>query len=477
MARYNVLTNSNRVGSYELARDVAVDAAGNVYVTGLSVVGNSQAGLDYVTVKYAPTGQQLWAARYNGPTNNQDEARALAVDAAGNAYVTGITTRAAGNTDYATVKYSPTGQQLWVAYYDGPANGSEQAWAIAVDAGGNVYVTGDSAGAGTSGDYATVKYSASGQQLWAARYNGPTSGGDYAQALGLDAAGNVFVTGISYRDDNSTSGDFATVKYAPTGEQLWAAVYNSPANGYDEGRIIAVDAAGNAYATGYSHPEAVDSPGDYLTIKYSAGGQQLWTARYNGPGNDFDYPEATAVDAGGNVYVTGLSTGTASGTDYATIKYSPAGLRQWVARYNGPANQADAARDVAVDAVGNVYVTGSSMGVSSGNDYATVKYAPNGAELWADRYNGTGNGSDEAEAIAVDAAGNAYVAGFSTAPDFASGLDFVTLKYASSTTPCSPTAQQPMAAPDEFTTLCGPLTFTAAQLLSNDTYPGGRPCK
>ncbi|WP_426062014.1 SBBP repeat-containing protein [Hymenobacter sp. B1770] len=474
VARYNAPA-SFRQASYELARAVAVDAAGNVYVTGISAVtSNSLEAADYVTMKYSPTGQQLWAARYNGPANSRDEPNALAMDAAGNAYVTGISTGVGSGTDYATVKYSPTGQQLWVARYNGPQNGYDNAWALAIDATGNVYVTGDSDGGSTSGDYATVKYSPAGQQLWAARYNGPTNGGDYAQALALDAAGHAYVTGVSYRADNSTSGDFVTVKYAPTGQQLWAAVYNSPNNGYDEGRVLAVDAAGNAYITGYSFLNDA-APGDFLTVKYSAGGQQLWVARYNAPGNESDYPYGTAVDAAGNVYVTGSSQGPGSGDDYATVKYSSAGQQLWVARYNGPANGNDVARGVAVDASGYVYVTGYSAAVGSGTDYATLRYSPQGEQIGLDRYNGPGNATDEAQALVVDAAGHAYVTGHSAGAGFSSGLDFATIKYSSALAPCQPGDASPVAAADAFTALCGPLTITPAQLLANDSDPQGRP--
>ncbi|SFQ52386.1 cadherin-like domain-containing protein [Hymenobacter arizonensis] len=474
VARYNAPALFRRA-SYELAKAVAVDGAGNVYVTGLSAVtSDSQEAADYATVKYSPTGQELWVARYNGPANSRDEPNALAVDAAGNAYVTGISTGVGSATDYATVKYSPSGQQLWVARYNGAHNGYENAWALAVDATGNVYVTGDSDGGSTAGDYATVKYSPTGQQLWAARYNGPTNSGDYAQALALDGAGNAYVTGVSYRADNSTSGDFVTVKYAPTGQQLWASLYNGPNNGYDEGRLLAVDAAGNAYVTGYSFLDD-DTPGDFLTVKYSASGQQLWLARYNAPSNESDYPYATALDAAGNVYVTGSSQGTGSSDDYATVKYSATGQRLWVARYNGPANGDDVARAVAVDASGYVYVTGYSAAVGSGTDYATLRYSPQGEQLGLDRYNGPGNGGDEAHALVVDAAGHAYVTGHSDGADFSSGLDFATIKYASvQAAPCQPGSASPVAAADAFTALCGSLTITPAQLLANDSDPQGR---
>ena len=117
------------------------------------------------------------------------------------------------------------------------------------------------------------------------------------------------------------------------------------------------------------------------------GVQESWVARYNGPGNYTDNPVAIAVDGSGNVYVTGESSGQ-DAVDYATIKYNSAGEEQWVARYNGPGNGNDRANAIAVDALGNVYVTGESLGQGTGIDYATIKYNSAGQQQWVARYNG-----------------------------------------------------------------------------------------
>ena len=129
-------------------------------------------------MKYNAGGAQQWVARYDGPASSDDVANALAVDGSGNVYVTGWSTGSGTGYDYATVKYNAAGVQQWAARYDGPASGDDYAGALAVDGSGNVYVTGYSAGSGTGYDYATVKYNAAGVQQWAARYDGPASGDD-----------------------------------------------------------------------------------------------------------------------------------------------------------------------------------------------------------------------------------------------------------------------------------------------------------
>jgi uncharacterized delta-60 repeat protein len=368
-------------------------------------------------------GSEGWPTYYDGPGNSSDCAWALAVDAQGNVYVTGSSTGIGTGYDYATIKYSPTGQRLWARRYNGPTNDSDYATALAVDAQGNVYVTGYSGGIGSNFDYATIKYSPTGQRLWARRYNGPGNSDDEATAVRLDSQGNVYVSGKS--TGAGTGYDYATLKYSPSGDRLWARRYNGPGNGDDSAEALAVDAQGNVFVTGYSG--GIGSSADYATLKYSPSGDRLWARRYNGPGNGDDAAAALAPDSQGNVYVTGRSTGIGTGYDYATIKYNPSGARIWVKRYNGLANGSDRASALSVDSQGNVYVTGGSGGVGSGSDYVTIKYSPSGGLLWARRYDGPANDSDSAHALAVDGQGNVYVTGESYGTS--SWGDYATIKY------------------------------------------------
>ena len=213
---------------------------------------------------------------------------------------------------------------------------------------------------------------------------------------------------------------------APSGavQEAWVVRYNGPGNGDDEANAIAVDTSDNVYVTGYCWGSGTAR--DYTTIKYNSAGQQQWIARYNGPANDDDMATAIAIDSSGNVYVTGASLNPAGDLDYATVKYNSAGQEQWVARYSGPGGQfhVDSAVAIGVDASGNVYVTGTSDSTGTGLDYATIKYNSAGQEQWIVR--GPGNGNDFASAIAVDGPGNVYVTGSSTG---AGSLDFATVKY------------------------------------------------
>ncbi|NIO62834.1 MAG: hypothetical protein GTO35_09745, partial [Gammaproteobacteria bacterium] len=236
----------------------------------------------------------------------------------------------------------------WISRYNGPANGNDQAYTIAVDSLGNVYVTGYSEGSGTGRDYFTVKYNSAGEKLWDARYNGPANDSDYGLSIAVDSSGNVYVTGYSV--GSGTFYDYATIKYDSSGEELWVSRFNGTGNTYDYAQSIAVDSSGNVYVTGYSPGSGTAD--DYVTIKYDSAGNELWVSRYNGPGNATDFGRGIAVDSSGNVYVTGESRGNGTGHDYATIKYDSAGNELWVSRYNGPGNNRDFARAITADSYG-----------------------------------------------------------------------------------------------------------------------------
>ncbi len=201
---------------HDLALSVAVSPGGGaVFVTGRSFAPAS--GWDYLTVAYnAATGAQLWVKRYNSPGNNADEARSVAVSPSGDkVFVTGGSAYDTSAADYATVAYNAaTGAQLWVKRYNGPASNQDAAFSVAVSpSGGTVFVTGDSVGANSDLDYATVAYNAAtGAQLWVMRYNGPGNRDDGAAAVAVNPSGSkVFVTGSS---TGKTSGpDYATIAY------------------------------------------------------------------------------------------------------------------------------------------------------------------------------------------------------------------------------------------------------------------------
>ena len=430
MVKYNAAGIEQWVACYDgpesgfdRVMGLAVDAQGNVIATGYSINPETDES-KYATIKYNANGVRQWVTPYKGPGNTAEHTSALVIDGSGNIIVSGCSHKSGSSYDFAVVKYNAQGEELWMARYDSPIHEEDHTYALTVDGQDNIYVVGRSEELNTEDDYTIVKYNSAGQEQWVARYNGPASDYDKPNALVTDSAGNLYVTGGSA--GLGTSHDFATVKYNSAGEEQWVARYDGTGSDYDEANALAVDATGNVYVTGESW-DPNKGKYNYVTIKYNSAGIEEWAVHYDGPENDFDLPNDLAIDTEGSVYVTGRSTGSGTDYDYATVKYNSAGEEQWVSRYNGPGNSGDEAVALEIDNSGNVYVTGSSEGTDSEDDYATVKYNSAGEEQWVARYNGAGNENDEATAITLDKAGNVYVTGKSEG--LGTNDDYVTIKY------------------------------------------------
>ncbi len=467
-------------GSSGRANDIALDVLGNVYVTGRSFGGGT--GYDFTTIRYDPEGNEVWVARYDGPDSLNDEASAIFLNNLGEVFVTGSSEGTGTSSDFATVKYDPDGNEVWMARYNGPADSTDEAVSVVATGLGNVFVTGTSEGLGSGSDLVTVKYGLFGGEQWVARYDGPISGADSAAAVTVSTSGDVVVTGKSEGTDSDT--DYITICYRPSsGAESWKARYDGPAHREDTAASLTSDALGNVIVTGSSN--GVDTGPDYATIKYGPTGGELWTARVANSGASRTYrlePAAMALDPWGNIFVTGkledgslyvpdayvttkydpdgselwsaehssldgdsivedltidaegnvlvtgsLETSHQDPEAYVTVKYNPDGSELWVAEYDGAEGEEDAAVSVAVDGIGNVHVTGYSEGDGTGWDYATVKYGPDGGEHWARRYNGPLDSTDFPASIAVDSWSNVYVTGISRGSG--TGYDFATVKY------------------------------------------------
>ncbi len=327
------------------------------------------------------------------------------------------------------------GSQLWAKRYDGPGNYIDQATAIAVDpSGGSVFVTGYSFGSSTGWDYATVAYNSAGTMLWSKRYNGPGGGHDEAFAIAVAPDGSrVFVTGFGY--SSTTLNDYTTVAYdASTGAKLWVRRYNSPANNDDSAWAIGVSPDGSTiFVTG--NTATADQSSDYETLAYRASdGATLWGKRYNGPAGSGDGVAGLAVSPDGSaVFITGTSNGSTSFQDYATVAYAASnGAQLWAKRYNDAIDGADLATAVAVSPDGaKVFVTGFTDAATQYNDYTTVAYVSStGTRIWTKSYNGRTDHIDRAYAIAASTDA-VYVTGYShggTATDH----DYVTVGYKAS---------------------------------------------
>jgi uncharacterized delta-60 repeat protein len=414
LSRYNGPANDE-----DIAWNMTIDDSGYVLVTGSS--WGSGTSYDYLTIMYSPYGESLWVARYDGSAHGSDEARAIVTNS-NRVIVTGGSAGSNLWTDILTISYNTDGGEQWTSLYNGPSDGNDFGLAITKDNIGNIYVTGYESGIGTGWDLATVKYNSSGVQQWVGKYS--TSDEDYA--IGIVASeSDIYVTGNSGNPYTFTW-DYVTIRYnATTGDTVWTRRYNGPANEHDEVRAIALDSDGNICVTGGS--ANIGSGADFTTIKYSPDGESLWVRRYNGTANGADWANAIAVDSDNNVYVTGYSQDPTNDYDFVTVKYDADGNQQWVVRYDGPVHSYDEGKAITVDYAGNVYVTGFSTGSGTRSDYTTIKYDASGNEEWVHHYDGPASRQDEAVAIALDQTGGVCITGSSIGNG--TGNDYATLRY------------------------------------------------
>jgi hypothetical protein len=314
--------------------------------------------------------------------------------------------------DFFTAAFdAATGERLWAMRYNGRANGDDRPVALAVSPGGSVvFVTGTSEGRTSGRDYATVAYAvATGRVLWVSRYNGHSRSSDAPAAIAVNRSGAVFVTGTS---QGRTSGDdFATVAYAAdSGTALWSKRYNGPANRLDAASSVAASLDGHRVIVTGTSDGRRGSGTDIATVAYKvATGAPLWSRRYHGPTERSD--NAVKVLAtpfgGGTVITTGDSAGNGS-NDYVSVAYvTGSGLTRWVSRVHRnfqPAFLEDAA--MSPDG-SSFYLTGyvfpNGGGGEEPSDVLTVgANVGNGAQIWAKDISPTRvNGTDAGLSVAV----------------------------------------------------------------------------
>ncbi len=383
----------------------------------------------------------LGYSTYLGGGGN-DVAQAIAVDAAGNAYIAGSTTSLnfpgttgnaigaslTGSTDAFVAKLNPAGNALVYSAYLG-GSGSDSAFGIAVDSAGNAYVTGET------------------------------------DSSPVQPGGISFPTVAAFQSTYKGGGDAFVTKINAVGNALLYSTYLG-GTGVERGHAIAVDAAGNAYVSGHTNSNNTSSgpTGGFPTLgalqgdnggsgnydafvsKFSTGGALVYSTYLGGNGSEYSVDGGgIAVDGAGNAYVGGSTSstnfpGASTSTiqpaygggfiDGFVVKLNPAGNALVYSSYLGGSTY-DAVNGIAVDAAGNAYVAGytdspnfptaaalqPARAGTFGNDAFVAKINAAGSALTYSTYLG-GSGSDIAYAIVADAAGNAYVSGTTTSSDF-----------------------------------------------------------
>jgi hypothetical protein len=322
--------------------------------------------------------------------------------------------------------------------------------AVKVDPAGNTYITGSFTGTVSFGGFTltslgqtnafVAQINRAGFVTWAKRMGSANPfDGDFGRGLGIDAAGDVYVTGFV-----SAQADFGPFTITPVGGRdayvtkldnnghfLWVKDFGG--NGNDLGQNVAVDAAGNAVATGSFQGSAtfggvtLTSAGsnDIYVAKLDPSGNVSWAKSMGGSGDDDGF--SVALDASGNVYTTGIFSATATfgattltsagATDIFVVKLDASGNVLWADPFGGPG--LDNGTSIAVDNSGNVYLTGDFVGTAQfgsvsltslgGDDAFIARLDGTGKVLWAESFGGSQ--ADAGFGITTDLAGNVYDTG------------------------------------------------------------------
>jgi hypothetical protein len=361
-------------------------------------------------------------------------------------------------------------QIVWSSYLGGRFY--DFANSVAVDHFGNLFVAGDTQSDGwVNGGFNTVhspeqnydgfvaKFNASGEHLWSTFFGGESS--EYAHAVAVDSAGNAVVTGYTSSTNWAKNG-FAThylggyqdayvLKLSPRGDHLWSSYLG--ASGDDEGDAITVDGqdnivvAGTTKSSGWvkggyhtNYTNLSPSFGDGFVAKISSQGQMLWSTYLGGPMPDD--AKGIAVDASGNIFVTGMTTSDgwikggintkrSGNSDAYLVKLKPDGSHDWSTYLGG--NNPDSGLALALDLQGNILITGLTIstgwihggydltlaGDGSKGDGFVAKYSPSGDFLWSSYIGGTAG--DAGWAVTSDHEENVYVTGYTDSAGWVSG--------------------------------------------------------
>ena len=424
VARYN-----GPFSYWEEAHDLAL-GDGCLYVTGFEY--EEDYNTSYATVKYDYSGNELWVRNYGlEGTNSSAQASAVAVDGAGNVFVTGWSYDYDPGppeeivVDAATLKYDADGNLLWESRYRLPDH-NNQPLDVAIDSAGNAYVTG-AAWIYPGFDLMLLKYSPDGALLWDRTIGKSGDRWDAGFAVALDPDENPVVAGYTQPFFFNPLIDGYLVKYDSSGDLLWQRDRESCSNGLGWRRVV-VNAEGQIYAFGEIAP--CGDLSHLWTSQYSPNGTLLWDRHYDGTASVSNYAGGMALTPTGGVVVNGTSWDIDENggfTQIATLRYEPDGTEVWRRLDRGGYAHAGG-RDVAVDLAGNAYSTGWGFNRNEDMDYVTLKYTPDGERAWSQTFAGPAGATDWPIRVAVDDARNVFVAGDSNG-GLATYFDFATIRY------------------------------------------------
>lgn len=409
----------------------------------------SATGVDIRTAKYDGSGNLVWETIR--AVNGTDMGVAVKLDASGNVYVAGYTTVSGTNTDVLVIKYDSAGVQKWQQTFTGTAadGGADQAVSLALASDGSVMVAGCLVNATSGSDFFAAKLSSSdGTPSWSQSYDGGFNKPDVVNALALTPTDDLVLAG--YSQNAASNEDCYTVRVPAAGGAVrWSKRNGDPLSPppplQDRINAVGLDAAGDVIVTGFTQGANFD----IYTAKYDGTtGTAKWEVVYNGPYNKNDASYDLKVDSAGDILVAATASDANAVNDALTLKFrGSTGAVAWTKTYNGPANKSDRMTLVGLDPNGNVISSGYSYSSNNTADIYTAKYDKNtGAMLWEIRYVGDGGLSDTPNAMVTDSIGGAWVGGYTSSASNVKAQ--LLLRYAPpNSTPQAPPPPGPAPAP------------------------------
>jgi hypothetical protein len=388
--------------------------------------------------------QVAWKAQVG--TSEWDASLSVAVDASGNAYISGWTSGDlagpnVGASDAFLTKFDSGGNEVWTTQIG--TSDSDQSTSVAVDASGNAYITGwtdgDLGGPNIGGrDAFLSKFDSGGNELWTKQIG--TSEWDQSLSVTVDSSGNAYICGATRGDLGGPSArgyDAFLGRFDPSGNKVWITQIGTILG--DSGQSVAVDGSGNAYISGgTAYNLGGPSAGEYdaFLSKFDSGGNEVWTTQIGT--SAYDIGSGVAIDAYGNAYITGLTDGDLGGPnvgmeDAFLSKFDSSGNEVWTKQIG--TSEWDHSLSVALDVSGNAYISGLTKGDLGGPNSGELdaflgKFDSSGNEVWTTQI-GTG-GDDINSGVAVDAYGNLYISGYVSGDlggSNAGGRDAFLVKY------------------------------------------------
>jgi hypothetical protein len=357
---------------------LVVDDAGVTYVTG---TGGPSSNTDIVTAAIGADGALLWEATYDGPVSWIDQSRDICLAPGGVVYVTGSTPRPTFESQVVLLKYdAATGALLDSVLYASGPTGAESGLAVTADEHGNVFVGGSTSGDG--GDALILSFDPEGALRWRQTWDGPASAPysqDFAEQVLIGPDGDLIVRlqGVM----SSLHPDYIVAKYdASDGTRSWLSTWGTI--GEESSSDMEIDATGDVFVTGVALDNGVNKFG---TVKFRGSDGEVQWAEYDSAGLD-DGAFALALDAAGDVYVTGAVDPDGNNSnfneDFYTVKRDgTTGGFNWSHRFGDPCVGCfDNPQDVIVDSAGNVMVVGNAASAPIGGMVLFILDAATGVE-------------------------------------------------------------------------------------------------